>query len=180
MRQQDNKIIFTGPVGAGKTTAIGSISEISPVSTDVQASDMTLNRKGETTIALDYGLMQLGDGVRVHLYGTPGQERFDFMWEIISKGAIGLIVLIDNSRPNPSGDLQFFLNAFKTLRTHAPLVIGVTKTDQAPQPSVEVYASLLEKFGLHPPILEVDPRNGDEVRQLLMALLFTIDPGLEG
>lgn len=180
MRQQDNKIIFTGPVGAGKTTAIASISEIEPVKTDELASDMTLNRKGETTVALDYGLLQLDDGARVHLYGTPGQERFDFMWEIISQGAIGLIVLIDNTRPNPSGDLQFFLNAFKSLRARAPLVVGITKTDAAPQPQAEVYATLLEKFGLQPPILEVDPRNADDVRQLLMALLFSIDPGLEG
>lgn len=180
MRQQDNKIIFTGPVGAGKTTAIGCISEIEPVKTDARASDMTVNRKAETTVALDYGLLSLDDGVRVHLYGTPGQERFDFMWEIISEGAIGLIVLIDNTRPNPSADLQFFLTAFKELLNDAPLVIGVTKTDLSAQPTAGDYANLLEKFGLRPPILEVDPRDTDDVRQLLMALLFSIDPGLEG
>ncbi len=180
MRQQDNKIIFTGPVGAGKTTAIGSISEIAPVKTDARASDMTLARKAETTVALDYGRLSLEGGVRVHLYGTPGQERFDFMWEIVSQGALGLIVLVDNTRPNPSADLQFFLTAFKALLNDAPLVIGVTKTDLSAQPSAEDYANLLEKFGLRPPILEIDPRDGDDVRQLLMALLFSIDPGLEG
>lgn len=180
MRQHDNKIIFTGPVGAGKTTAIASISEIEPVSTNVAASDMTLNRKNETTIALDYGLLQLDADTRIHLYGTPGQERFDFMWEILSTGSIGLILLLDNSRSNPGADMKFFIHAFNDMLRHVPLVIGITKTDIAPEPRPEVYANLLNKLGMRPPILEVDTRNPDDVRSLLMALLFSIDPGLEG
>ena len=115
MKKNDNKIIFTGPVGAGKTTAIGAISDITPITTDAMASDMTLNRKGHTTIALDYGVLNLDENTKVHLYGTPGQERFDFMWEILSTGGMGLILLIDNSRPNPIKDMQFFLDAFKEL-----------------------------------------------------------------
>ena len=103
---QYDKIIFTGPVGAGKTTAIGAISDIPTVVTDASASDMTLNRKGYTTVALDYGLLYLDDRTKVHLYGTPGQERFDFMWEILTNGGIGLILLLDNSRANPLKDMQ--------------------------------------------------------------------------
>ena len=72
-----HKIIFAGPVGAGKTTAIGAISDIPPITTDAVASDMTANRKPNTTVAMDYGLMKLDGLERVHLYGTPGQERFD-------------------------------------------------------------------------------------------------------
>ena len=73
------KIIFTGPVGAGKTTAITSISDVPLIKTDEAASDMTKQRKAETTVAMDYGIMNLKDNEKIHLYGTPGQERFDFM-----------------------------------------------------------------------------------------------------
>ena len=180
MRAYDNKIIIAGPVGAGKTTAIGSISDIEPVTTDATASDMTLNRKGYTTVAMDYGVLYLDDKTKVHLYGTPGQERFDFMWEILSNGGIGMILLLDNTRPNPIKDLQFFINAFKDLIKTAPLVIGVTKTDIKPTPSTETYAALLEKFEMRPPIFEIDSREKEDVKRLVLALLFSIDPGLEG
>lgn len=110
------KIIFTGPVGAGKTTAISSLSDIPPVKTDRLASDMTRKRKPETTVAMDYGLVNLADGVAIHLYGTPGQERFDFMWEILVEGGIGLVLLIDNTRPDPFVDLRFFVKAFGRVR----------------------------------------------------------------
>ncbi len=180
MRKLDNKIIFTGPVGAGKTTAIGAISDIPPVTTDANASDMTLNRKGYTTVAMDYGLLHLDDGSKVHLYGTPGQERFDFMWEILSNGAIGLILLLDNSRQNPEKDMEFFLDAFKDMLKAAPVVIGVTKTDLKPTPTAGTYARMLEKMGMRPPIFEIDGRSREDVKNLVMAMLFSIDPGLEG
>lgn len=180
MKKYDNKIIFTGPVGAGKTTAIGAISDIPPITTDAVASDMTLNRKGYTTVALDYGVLNLDERTKVHLYGTPGQERFDFMWEILSTGGIGLILLLDNSRPNPVKDMQFFLQAFQDLLKHAPVVIGVTKTDVKSVPSTDAYAEILEKVGMRPPIFEIDGRNREDVKNLVMALLFSIDPGLQG
>jgi small GTP-binding protein len=180
VKKYDNKIIFTGPVGAGKTTAIGAISDIPPITTDAAASDMTLNRKGYTTVALDYGVLNLDGKAKVHLYGTPGQERFDFMWDILSTGGIGLILLLDNSRPNPIKDMQFFLNAFKDMLRQAPVVIGVTKTDIKNTPTTESYARILEKVDMRPPIFEIDGRNRDDVKSLVMALLFSIDPGLEG
>ena len=97
----ENKIIFTGPVGVGKTTAIAALSDEPPVQTDASASDMTAVRKGYTTVAMDYGLIQLDENTKIHLYGTPGQERFDFMWDILSQGSMGLILLLDNTRGNP-------------------------------------------------------------------------------
>jgi len=180
LKRQDNKIIFTGPVGAGKTTAIGSISDVPPVTTDATASDMTLNRKGYTTVAMDYGVLNLDGDSKVHLYGTPGQERFDFMWDILSTGGIGLILLLDNSRPNPVKDMQFFMNAFKDFLQAAPVVIGVTKSDVKSTPTVKTYAEILARVDQRPPIFEVDARNRDDVKNLVMALLFSIDPGLEG
>lgn len=178
--RQDNKIIFTGPVGAGKTTAITAISDTPPVKTDAAASDMTLNRKGHTTVAMDYGVLHLDENTKVHLYGTPGQERFDFMWDILTQGGLGLVLMLDNSRKNPMKDMQFFLNAFKDFIEHVPVVIGVTKVDLSPSPSIREYAETLSQMGMRPPIFEVDGRSKDDIKNLVMALLFSIDPGLEG
>ena len=178
--RQDNKIIFTGPVGAGKTTAISAISDTAPIKTDAAASDMTLNRKGHTTVAMDYGVLYLDENTKVHLYGTPGQERFDFMWDILTQGGLGLVLMLDNSRKNPMKDMQFFLNAFKDFIERVPVVIGVTKVDLSPSPSIREYAEALSQMGMRPPIFEVDGRSKDDIKNLVMALLFSIDPGLEG
>ncbi|WP_434779707.1 GTP-binding protein [Neisseria sp. Ec49-e6-T10] len=180
MRAPDNKIIFTGPVGAGKTTAIAAISDVPPVTTDAAASDMTLNRKGHTTVAMDYGVIYLDEETKVHLYGTPGQERFDFMWDILSQGGMGLVLLLDNTRPNPVKDLQFFLGAFTSLLKDAPVVIGVTKMDARPEPDIESYQRTLASMSIRAPIFEVDARRKEDIQNLVMALLYSIDPGLEG
>ena len=166
----ENKIIFTGPVGVGKTTAIAALSDEPPVQTDASASDMTAVRKGYTTVAMDYGLIQLDENTKIHLYGTPGQERFDFM---------GLILLLDNTRGNPLKDLKFFLDSFADLLKTAPVVVGVTKMDIRAVPGVEVYQKYLAQHGLNVPVFEIDARNEDDVKQLVTAMLFQIDPRLE-
>ena len=176
----ENKIIFTGPVGVGKTTAIAALSDDPPVQTDASASDMTAVRKGYTTVAMDYGVIRLDENTKVHLYGTPGQERFDFMWGILSKGSMGLILLLDNTRANPLKDLKFFLDSFRDLLQDAPVVVGGTKMDLRNQPGVDVYQQYLAQHGLNVPVFEVDARNEDDVKQLVTAMLYSIDPGLEG
>ena len=176
----ENKIIFTGPVGVGKTTAIAALSDDPPVQTDASASDMTAVRKGYTTVAMDYGVIRLDENTKVHLYGTPGQERFDFMWGILSKGSMGLILLLDNTRANPLKDLKFFLDSFRDLLQDAPVVVGVTKMDLRNQPGVDVYQQYLAQHGLNVHVFEVDARNEDDVKQLVTAMLYSIDPGLEG
>lgn len=174
-----NKIIFTGPVGAGKTTAIGSLSDIPPVMTEATASDMTAARKPETTIALDFGVMKLGGTERIHLYGTPGQERFDFMWDILTEGAIGLVLLVDNSRADPFSDLRFFLQSFEAFIRDTRVVIGVTRMDQSPMPRIAAYHRQLKGTRLNPAVFEVDARQRRDVAVLVQALLYSLDPGLE-
>ncbi|MEY2334740.1 ATP/GTP-binding protein [Acidithiobacillus ferrianus] len=183
--REDNKIIFTGPVGAGKTTAISVLSDVPIISTDAQASDMTLNRKGHTTVAMDYGVLKLDERTKIHLYGTPGQERFDFMWDILTTGGLGLILMLDNTRPNPKKDLHFFLHAFKDFIVEVPVVIGISKTDVKTRPQPEDYVNMLPEVTTDlrmlnpiPPIFEVDGRRKDDVKNLVMALLYSIDPGL--
>ncbi|MCK5716644.1 MAG: ATP/GTP-binding protein, partial [Thiomargarita sp.] len=94
------KLIFTGPPGAGKTTAISVISDTPVITTEAKTSirDSHHPDKDSITVGLDYGSIKLSKEEKIHLYGTPGQERFDFMWKIIKEGGLGLILLIDNAR----------------------------------------------------------------------------------
>jgi signal recognition particle receptor subunit beta len=176
---KDRKIIFTGPVGAGKSTAIATLSDIAPVRTDVRSQDSSLRSKPTTTIAMDYGVIDLGDGERVHLYGTPGQQRFNFMWEVLAEGAMGLIVLINNTRPNPIGDLQFFLDAFAGLIRRTRVAVGITQTDLAPSPDLDDYHRILSSVYPHAPLFTADAREHAHVSLLLEALLIFLDPRLE-
>lgn len=180
-----HKIIFSGPVGAGKSTALASISDIEPFTTEEYATDETRERKETTTVAMDYGLLKLENGERIHLYGTPGQERFNFMWEILTEGAIGLIILVDNMRPDPLADLQFYLDAFKDFIGENAVAVGVTRTDLEIERNdaslrigVNDYQRLLSEMKITAPVFEVDAREQKDIVQLLQALLFTLDPGV--
>jgi len=173
------KLIFTGPVGAGKTTAISSISDTPPITTDAVATDMTQNIKETTTVAMDYGIMQLGGGERLHLYGTPGQERFNFMWDILTEGGIGLILLLDNTRADPFQDMHFFLNSFQEFIDSTHLAIGITQTDRCATPRVDQYQQQLKGTGLKVPVFEVDARERRDVVVLIEALLFSLAPDLK-
>jgi uncharacterized protein len=173
------KIIFTGPVGAGKTTAISALSDIPTIMTDEAASDMTKDRKQRTTVAMDYGIMQLGEKERIHLYGTPGQERFDFMWDILTQGGLGLVLLIDNSRNEPFRDLHFFLDVFKAFIKSTAVTIGITRMDEKNSPAIDDYHREVSSLGWPPlPILEVDARVKEDVSLLVQSLLYTLDPAL--
>jgi signal recognition particle receptor subunit beta len=176
---QYNKIIFTGPVGAGKTTAISVLSDGEPIKTDAKASDMTKDRKASTTVALDYGVMSLPGGEKIHLYGTPGQERFDFMWDILTTGGIGLVLLMDNTRADPFSDLRFFVNKFRDFIAQTNMVIGVTQMDLSPSPLLDDYVSQVEALGFKPPVFEVDARNRNDVSILIQSLLYSLDPEME-
>lgn len=177
----DHKIIFTGPVGAGKSTAIRSLSDITPVSTDELATDITRTRKEQTTVAMDYGMLKLDGGETVHLYGTPGQERFDFMWDILIKGGIGLVLLINNARPAPFADLHFFLSAFEKFINSTALAIGVTRMDLAGTgaPTLEDYYKELPPQYINTPVFQVDARKKNDVVILVESLLFSLDQSLE-
>ncbi len=166
-----DKIIFTGPMGAGKTTAIAAISEIPPISTEVRCTDEAQALKETTTVAMDYGYFTLEDSSRIHLYGTPGQERFNYMWKILTKGGIGLVLLIDNTRQNPLADLDFYLNAFDEFIQETAVVVGVTRMDISKQFSLEDYTNHFLRRGQIYPVFEVDARIGNDVSILIHALL---------
>lgn len=174
----EQKIIFTGPVGAGKTTAIGSISDIPVVQTEAKATDDVVLRKANTTVAMDYGTLSLDDNIKIHLYGTPGQERFSFMWDILSLGGLGLVLLIDNAREDPLADLEFYVKAFKRFIDKSAVVVGVTRMDEKPRPGLYSFHTKLTELGVKAPVFEVDARDREDVKTLLLGLLAMLDPGV--
>lgn len=171
------KIVFTGPPGAGKTTAIGAISDTAPVMTDVTNHDPAL-AKAQTTVGMDYGLVSLGGQEQVRLFGTPGQGRFDFMWRILVKDALGLVILIDNSRPDPVADLRGFVEALRPELADMACVVGVGRQAQHPQPSLDAFAEALADLGRVVPVLAVDVRQRDDVLMLLDVVLAQVQARL--
>lgn len=169
------KFIFTGPPGAGKTTAIATISEFPPVSTDVFSTDSLAKVKEKTTVAMDFGQITLDNGQKIGLYGTPGQERFKFMWEILVKGGLGLIVLIDNRRSNPLDDLEIYLDNFADFIDKTDAVIGITCSDVKDTPTLDDYQEVLQKRGQIFPAFNIDARNKEDVLLLLNALLTCLE-----
>jgi signal recognition particle receptor subunit beta len=170
------KFIFTGTPNVGKTTAIATISEFEPITTDVATTDDLATLKSETTAAMDYGEVTLEEGIKLRLYGTPGQERFSFMWEILTEGALGLIILVDNSRADPLADLDIYLGNFADLIKSTGAVIGVTRSEQHPTPDLDqYYEHVTHKYGQLYPIFPVDIREKDDVLLLLDALMATLE-----
>ena len=172
---ETEKIIFTGPVGAGKTTAIGSISDTPPVGTDVRCTDESRQLKDTTTVAMDYSYISLEDGSRVHLYGTPGQERFNFMWNILTQGGIGLVLLVNNDHPSPVEQMEFYLDAFKDFINQTGVVIGVTRSGISDTASIDEFQNKLFERNQIFPVFEIDARNADDVKILVHALLAILD-----
>lgn len=175
MAGREYKVIITGTMGAGKTTAIRAISDISMISTEAANTDLLASAKATTTVALDYGELQLDGGDRVRIYGTPGQQRFSFMWEILAKGALGLVLLIDNSSERPLEDLGTFLDAFSELTRKAAAVVGVTHCDAGSGPTMGDYYEVLAERGLALPVFSIDGREREDVLLLLDALLTSIE-----
>lgn len=168
------RIVVTGPLGAGKTTAISSISDESPLTTEAATSDDARFRKASTTVAMDFGVKKIGQGDLVHLYGTPGQQRFDVMWEILAKGGLGLVLLIDNASDKPFDEMWFYLDAFKDFIKKTKVVIGVTRMDLNPCPRIDDYHRELRSRGLNVAVFDVDARVEQDVSILVGALLNSL------
>lgn len=173
------KVIVTGTMGAGKTSAIGAISDVAPITTEAANTDLETNAKALTTVALDYGEISLPGGDRVRLYGTPGQVRFSFMWKILAKGALGLILLIDSGSKTPLKDLGAFLDAFDELAKKSAVVIGITHRDAVAGPAMSDYSEVLAKRSLALPVFSIDARKKEHILLLVDALLSAIEAGDE-
>jgi uncharacterized protein len=170
------KIIITGPMGAGKTTAVRALSETPVVSTDMPSYDQTESNKPTTTVGFDLGSIQVGDDSVVRVYGTPGQARFAFMWESLARNAMGVIILLDASRPSLLDDLAVYLAPFKTMvnRGHAVIAIG-----RAPSLHEAAILKAINQATLslprRIPVLATDVRERANVVILMELLLMQIE-----
>lgn len=170
MNDDEFKIVFTGPMGAGKTTAISAISEIIPLQTEVSNSDRISHAKESTTVGFDLGRIMLADGHVVRLYGTPGQARFRFMWEILGRGAAGVIVLLDATQPGALVQMDMFVDVFQPLVPPGAIVVGVGRTETRGALSADAFAARLDARGLMAPVLSVDARKPRDVLALVQTL----------
>lgn len=170
---QKYKIVFAGSMGSGKTEAIKTLSEISILETEAFNTDQERHKKLNTTVGIDYGEITLEDGNKIGLYGTPGQDRFDFMWGVVCQGAIGTIILIDHSHPDSLHELKYYIDIFKSYGEN--IVIGITHVDENTETSTHQYRTWLTENNLNYPLFLVDTRLKDHVLLLIETLITTLE-----
>ena len=166
------RLVVTGTVGAGKSTFIRSVSEIAVVDTDRITTDESAAIKKKTTVAMDFGRLQFAPDMAMHLYGTPGQSRFDFMWDILIRKAHAYILLVDAHRPSDFRSARLML-AFMKQRVKIPMLIGLTHMDCEGAWSQENVALALgfvdEKS--RPPLVTLNANQKESVINALIVLI---------
>jgi uncharacterized protein len=165
-------LVVTGTVGAGKSTFIRSVSEIEVVDTDTRATDETALLKERTTVAFDFGRLRFGSEMTLLLYGTPGQSRFDFMWDILIRKAHAYILLVAAHRPSEFRQARKIIT-FMNQRMQIPMIIGLTHTDFSQAWSEEdVFLALgYMDEKKRPPMVNVNPTQTASVTEAVITLL---------
>ena len=164
--------MVTGPFAAGKTTLIRTISEITVLSTERGITDSTRSRKAETTVAMDFGRITIDADLVLYLFGTPGQERFDFMWEILGEGMLGYVLLLDAEREDSLAEAVGILGAFRTM-ARVPYVVALNRsTSLDPAEEQRIRAEL--DLPAHVELLPCDATDKESVKAVLLALLYAV------
>lgn len=169
---QSVKVVVTGPFNAGKTAFIKAVSEITVLSTERQITDVSGEGQGETTVAMDFGRITVSDDVVLYLFGTPGQQRFSFMWETLSEGMLGFVVLVDALADGSITEAVSMIEFF-TGMSDVPFVVAANKVaadDTATLTSLRTRLGLSEDV----PLLAVDARDRESVKGVLLGLLYRI------
>jgi signal recognition particle receptor subunit beta len=165
--------VIAGGFGVGKTTMVGSVSEIPPLRTEeliTEASegvdDLTgVEKKTTTTVALDFGRITINEQLILYLFGTPGQDRFWFMWDELARGAIGAVVMADTRRLD-----SCFAAVDYFERRGLPFVVGVNCFDSSYRYGTEEVRGALD-LDDRTPVLLCDARERESTKQVLVALL---------
>ena len=137
------KMVITGPFSSGKTQFIQSVSEIDVVSTERKISSDAEKIKESTTVAMDFGRITVDDELVLYLFGTPGQKRFDFMWEILSEGMLGFVVMVDSTKPETFREAKSILETFRAYAP-TPYVVAANKQDLAGAPALAKFRRAID------------------------------------
>jgi uncharacterized protein len=169
---QNVKIVVTGPFNAGKTQFIRSISEIDVVNTERKITSKAEQVKSQTTVAMDFGRITVDDDLILYLFGTPGQRRFDFMWEILSEGMLGFVVMVDSTRPETFREARRILETFRAYAP-TPYIVAANKQDMADAWDIDdlrLSLRLADDVKLLPCIAT----DKETVKKILIELLYSI------
>lgn len=168
------KMVITGPFSAGKTEFIRSVSEIDVVSTDkkISSDSPEAMEKGITTVAMDFGRITVDSNLVLFLFGTPGQRRFDFMWEILAEGMLGFVVMVDSAKPETFREAKSILETFRAY-SPTPYVVAANKQDHpdAWEPEdLRIALRIEENVKLLPCVA----KDKESVKNVLLELLYSI------
>ena len=166
------KMVVTGPFSAGKTAFISAVSEIDVVSTERKITRASEQIKETTTVAMDFGRITVGPDLVLYLFGTPGQRRFDFMWEILSEGMLGFVIIIDSTKPETFREAKRVLETFEGYAT-TPFVVAANKQDDEDAWEPEDLRIILR---LRPEVkvLPCVALDKESVKNVLLELLYSV------
>jgi hypothetical protein len=174
---QTLKMVVTGPFSAGKTEFIQSVSEIDVVSTERKISSEIERIKETTTVAMDFGRITVDEEMVLYLFGTPGQKRFDFMWEILSEGMLGFVVIVDSARPETFREARKILETFRAYAP-TPYVVAANKQDCEDAWEVDDMRIAL-RLSSDIKLLDCVATRKESVKSVLLELLYSILDELE-
>ncbi len=169
---QTVKMVITGPFNSGKTEFIQTVSEIDVVATERRISSEAERIKETTTVAMDFGRITVDDELVLYLFGTPGQKRFDFMWEILSEGMLGFIVLVDSTRPETFREARSILETFRVYAP-TPYVVAANKQDLEDSWDIDDIRIAL-RLGANVKLLPSIATDRESVKKVLLELLYSI------
>jgi signal recognition particle receptor subunit beta len=167
------KIVVAGGFGVGKTTLVTAVTEITPFTTEVPMTEASLGvddtsvveGKTHTTVAMDFGRISLGNDLYLYLFGTPGQERFSFMWDDLTHGAVGAIVLVDTRRLQDCFDAVDYFE-----QRQLPFVVAINCFDGKVLHTPEAVREALQVTG-DTPVLLTDARDRSQVKVALASVV---------
>lgn len=171
-RARSVKIVVTGPFGAGKTSLVHTISEVSVLSTERTVTDADAAAKPKTTVAMDFGRVSVDEDLVLYLFGTPGQRRFDFMWQILAEGMLGFVVLVDAQRDASIEEAAEMVRFFRDV-AEVPYVVGLNKSGDLDASDVEGIRRRLE-VPASVRVVPCDARDRESVKELLVELLLAV------